>query len=214
MLRIYDYVADAKGYRIVKTRAVKVGKKKRKKKNKDRPPVPLDFPPATFKEEVRSNSIEDERPPVAVTKRPVRPLPTRHPRLQRRIGNGKTVAVEPLFNFGPNADDVETETPVVVATTGAPPIRNDIRQRPRNLGDRSRYDPRKERFREESRSRGRPRFGDKAERRRGGAGLRVAPGRVVVRNGRRLRVVKRRRRPEQEISGNTLNYQERKNAIA
>ena len=84
MLRVYDYVADAKGYRIVRTRAIKLGRKRKRKKK--------------LLDHQRENDLDNVIEPLRTTERPFEvtkatfgpptPPPTRHPRLQRRIGGG------------------------------------------------------------------------------------------------------------------------------
>ena len=209
MLRVYDYIADAKGYRIVRTRAIKLGRKrKRKKKLLDHrggvddnviEPLKVARPPVT-------------RPPPATTFGPG-PAPTRHPRLQRRIGGGKTVAVQPLFDFTPA--EREDDGPFIDnAPLRETEFGGKFKLKARGEGSRTRYDPRA----------GRVRIPRPERQRSGGAGggrvvhfpsgpgvVRGGPvaGRTVRRNGRRFKVVKRRRKPDPALAqrNSVIDYQ-------
>jgi hypothetical protein len=230
MLRVYDYIADAKGYRIVKTRMVKVGKKQKRKRGKK-----LDFE--------EDNEIEIE-PVTSSPLKQLTPPPTRHPRLQRRIGQS-VVAVQPLFDFTPaerEEDVITAKVPVnvlgrlrepvpVVVRSREPVIRSRepvirspepvirsrepvIRSREpvirsREPVIRSREPVVQSRFNAKSRGRegtslSRVRYDTRRHRQQGRQreqGRRAHGRRVPLkfgqRNGRRLRVVKRRRRPDQ-----------------
>ena len=57
MLRVYDYVADAKGYRIVRTRAVKLGRKRKRKKK-------------LLDHKQRENDLDNVIEPLRTTERP------------------------------------------------------------------------------------------------------------------------------------------------
>ena len=218
VLRVTDYVADAKGYRIVRTRAIKLGRKrKRKKKLLDHrgglddnviEPLKVTRPPP--------EPFTATRPPPTST---FGPAPTRHPRLQRRIGSGgKTVAVQPLFDFTPA--ERENEGPFI---DNAPQRKagfgGNFKVQARGEGSRTRYDPRAGRVRIDRPERQRSGGGGGS----GGSGGRVVhfpsgpgvvrggpvAGRTIRRNGRRFKVVKRRRKPDPSLArrDSVIDYQ-------
>ena len=205
MLRVYDYVADAKGYRIVRTRAVKLGRKRKRKKKL------LDH------RNLESNVIEPlkvTRPPEVTRPSPrptFGPPPTRHPRLQRRIGGGKTVAVQPLFDFSPA--EREDEGPFIDnAPQKETNFGGNFKVQARGEGSRKRYDPRVGRVRIARPERQRSSKGGRVVQFPSGPGVvRGGPvaGRTVQRNGRRFKVVKRRRKPDPALThrNSVIDYQ-------
>ena len=214
MLRVYDYVADAKGYRIVRTRAIKLGRKRKRKKK--------------LLDHQRENDLDNVIEPLRTTERPFEvtkatfgpptPPPTRHPRLQRRIGGGggKTVAVQPLFDFTPA--EREDEGPFL---DDAPKKGGKFKLQARGEGSRTRYDPRRAGRVRLPRPE-RPRSGGRVVQFPSGPGVvhvgrRGGPvaGRTVERNGRRFKVVKRRRKPDPELThrNSVIDYQGRHSMI-
>ena len=249
ILRVFDYVADKKGYRIVKTRLFKTGGEGagspdgNQQLTTARPlsiiPTragPLKIPFSIVKpirdqtprnpfnrDRVEDNFIDDEGTPG--TSRPrVSFLPQRRrsgfaidaedsgdqspsasARLQRRVldtrGRERLVQVEPLFDFNP-----EPTSPTALESQPQPRPLTPVptfasRIQPRGEGSRVRYSssliPRtaKANLNEIASSKSLPRKGGKSRRAKFGARL------GNRRSNRRYRLVKRRRRPNNELEG-------------
>lgn len=118
ILRLYDYVADSQGYRIVKTRHIDVKKQQQTAlfeevpepavvvKKKPKHPANVVVKP-TFAPDVafeRQNIVDDN--------------PVSSARLQRRISTGLTIDVQPIFDFNEeNADLTTLTTPATFPTS-------------------------------------------------------------------------------------------------
>jgi hypothetical protein len=129
ILRLYDYVADDNGYRIVKTRLVDVKKQqllppdleptpeqrtpvaKKKRPIVDRFAASIDRSALATDDDFERQNLVDDRPAIAAS------------RLQRRIsthaGSSDLVDVQPLFDF--DADVDLTTTPVTRPPPPPPP---------------------------------------------------------------------------------------------
>lgn len=224
VLRLWDYVADNKGYRVVNTRSFKVGKDKQTKLEnlgggKPHQPTKAPFKPTLIPtragplvvpfQKVRplDNSFQKER---EILTNEITAPPTRHPRLQRRIespsGNSLTNVV-PLFDLGPPLPLPTTPRP-----RPPPPQQQPIsRQTQRKHKKRVRIGPPRPRGSDRQ-----PRLKKVPKRGRGHPNSIRSGGREKKIRGRgnnskgRFFVVKRRRKPKKALvddNDTTVNYQ-------
>lgn len=188
LLRITDFVADDRGYRVVKNRIFKVTNNwKNSKKTKTTPVTqsfipteagPLKVPFAHVRQVGRKRKPINRKPvfsndidaPKPVFRKPglTNDVGPTNPRLQRRVSTGNVIDVQPLFGGLPEDNEVKVKVKVK-------PEQSQFFQKlqPRGEGSRLRYRPNLPRN-----DKSVTRFGERP----------TAKGRIFV--------VKRRRKPE------------------